>query len=359
MKWRRLAALMALLMVMSGCGAQPEEPPALQTVEIGTLRVEISKNDQDPQALMQEVRELPTLLKAGFDAVAEETGVKVGEVTVTVGSSPAATAQALAEGSVDVGFLPAADLISSGGDAIAVLAEAENNGLSNDGEVPADWNGSEHATALVPGVRQAGTFALVCAAPTAYGAQLSARAESGQALTWEELSRARWGVLSRDSLGGWGCLAVWLADHYDDSSVEDLPDVTEYESFEELLRAAAAGQIDAFPLRADARLDVADAWTLPEKEESGSGMPGFGREKSVWEEVRCIGVTPTLYAVTAAVRAGDGTLTGDAFQNALDTVLVNLGEQEPGSMAAFGSAWFARISSGDLDPLRHLLELEG
>lgn len=359
MKRRYLAALLALLMVMSGCGARTEEPPAPERVEIGTLRVEISKNGQDPQTLMQEVRELPDLLKAGFDAVAEETGVSVGAVSVTVGSSPAATAQALAEGTVDVGFLPAADLIRSGGDAAAVLAEAENNGLSNDGQVPADWNGSEHATALVPGVRQAGTFALVCAAPTAYGAQLSARAESGQALTWEELSRARWGVLSRDSLGGWGCLAVWLVDHYDGSSVEDLPEVTEYGSFEELLRAAAAGQIDAFPLRADARLDVADAWTLPEGEESGSGMAGFGREKSVWEEVRCIGVTPTLYAVTAAVRAGDSTLAGEAFQNALDTVLVNLGEQEPGSMAAFGSAWFARISSSDLAPLRYLLELEG
>lgn len=358
MKLRRLAALMALLMVMSGCGAQPEEPPAPQTVEIGNLRVEISKNDQDPQALMQEVRELPALLKAGFDAVAEETGVEVGEVTVTVGTSPAATAQALAEGTVDVGFLPAADLIRSGGDAVAVLAEAENNGLSNDGEVPADWNGSEHATALVPGVRQAGTFALVCAAPTTYGTQLSARAESGQPLTWEELSRARWGVLSQDSLGGWGCFAVWLADNYDGSAVADLPDVTEYESFEELLRAAAAGEIDAFPLRADARLDVADAWTLGKNEKSSSGMPGFGREKSVWEEVRCIGVTPTLYAVTAAVR-GDSTLAGDAFQNALDTVLVNLGEQEPGSMAAFGSAWFARISSSDLDPLRRLLKLVG
>lgn len=159
MRVRRLAALMALLMVMSGCGAQPEP------VTIETLRVEISKNDQSSQSLLQEVRELPELLKAGFDAIAEETGVEVGEVTVTVGTSPAATAQALAEGSVDLAFLPAADLIRSGGDAVAVLAEAENSGLSNAGEVPADWNGSEHATALVPGVQQAGTFSLVCAAP--------------------------------------------------------------------------------------------------------------------------------------------------------------------------------------------------
>lgn len=86
-------------------------------------------------------------------------------------------------------------------------------------------------------------------------------------------------------------------------------------------------------------------------------MAGFGREESVWEEVRCIGVTPTLYALTAAVRSGDSALTGDAFQNALDTVLVNLGEEQPGSMAAFGSTWFARISSSDLEPLRELLEL--
>lgn len=357
MRVRRLAALMALLMVMSGCGAQPEEPPAPEPVTIETLRVEISKNDQSSQSLLQEVRELPELLKAGFDAIAEETGVEVGEVTVTVGTSPAATAQALAEGSVDLAFLPAADLIRSGGDAVAVLAEAENSGLSNAGEVPADWNGSEHATALVPGVRQAGTFSLVCAAPTDYGAQLSARAESGQELTWEELSRARWGVLSQDSLGGWGCLAVWLAENYDGSTVTDLPDVTEYESFEDLLRAAAQGEIDAFPLRADARLDVAEAWTLHKNEESSGGVAGFGREESVWEEVRCISVTPTLYALTAAVRSGDRALTGDAFQNALDTVLVNLGEEQPGSMAAFGSAWFARISSSDLEPLRELLEL--
>ena len=359
MKRRHLAALMALAMVLSGCGARPEEPPAPEPIKIETLRVEISKNDQDPQALLQEIRELPELLKAGFDAVAEDTGVEVGDVTVTVGTSPAATAQAVGEGSVDMAFLPAAEFVRSGDGAAAVLAEAENHGLSNAGSVPADWNGSEHATALVPRVRQAGTFALVCAAPTAYGAQLSARAESGQALTWEELSRARWGVLSRDSLGGWGCLTVWLAENYDGGTVEQLPDVTEYESFEALLRAAAAGEIDAFPLQADARLDVADAWTLGEDEKSSGGMSGFGREKSVWEEVRCIGVTPTLYTTVAAVSAGDSALTGDAFQNALDTVLVNLGEQEPGSMAAFGSAWFARIGGGDLEPLRELLELAG
>lgn len=358
MKLRCLAVLMALLVVMSGCGAQPEEPPAPEPVKIETLRVEISKNDQEPQALLQEVQELPELLKNGFDAVAEETGVEVGAVTVTVGASPATTAQAVAAGTVDLAFLPAAEFVRSGDGATAVLAEAENNALSNAGSTPADWNGSEHATALVPGVRQAGTFALVCAAPTAYGAQLSARAESGQALTWEELSRARWGVLAQDSPGGWGCLAVWMAENYDGSTVEDLPDVTEYESFEALLRAAAQGEVDAFPLRADARLDVADAWTLGENEESSSGMQGFGREKSVWEEVRCIAVTPTLYTTVAAVPSGDSALTGDAFQNALDTVLVNLGEQEPGSMAAFGSAWFARISSRDLEPLRELLELE-
>lgn len=358
MKLKGLAALLALLLV-SGCGARSEEPPAPEPVKIENLRVEISKNDQDPQTLLREIRELPDLLKAGFDAVAADTGVEVGEVTVTVGSSPAATAQAVENGSVDVAFLPAAEFVRSGSGGAAVLAEAENSGLSNTGEAPADWNGSEHATALVPGVRQAGTFALVCAAPTDYGAQLSTRAESGQALTWEELSRARWGVLSQDSLGGWGCLAVWLAENYDGSMVEQLPDVTEYDSFEELLRAAAAGEIDAFPLQADARLDVADAWTLERSEESGSGMAGFGREQSVWEEVRCIAVTPTLYTTVAAVPAGDSVLTGDVFQNALDTVLVNLGEQEPGSMAAFGSPCFARISSGDLEPLRQLLEVTG
>jgi len=369
---KKILPLLLVLLLLAGCrqktpgegvGTSPEEPPAPpveETIQLEQLTIEISRNDASRELLARAVKELPETLKNCFDkSLAAGGGVEVQEVKVTVGSSPAATADALAEGNVDLAFLPMETFLLES-DAAPLLANAPQQTILGERRLPADWNDEE---TLYGNTWAAGEFALICVAPTEYGAQLSTRVESqtGEKLanspTWEEVNHARWGVLDGDSLGGYRCLNLWLSDRFEGRTVKDLRFVTVYESYEALFRAAAQGDIDAFPIRADARADVVDAWTIEDANSAQSGMRGFGRERSVWEEVRCIGVTDVLYHTAAAT--GQERLSDERFQNALADALEFLYEEDPELAFVLGSARFSPVEEQELAPMRRLLTVEG
>lgn len=109
---------LALLAVLSGCGKQeptpsrPDEPtpPPEEGITLAELNVEFVAGGRDTDALMQLKKELPPLL---IGALADE-GVTVGRVNVTFGASDEATADALARGSVQVGFMPMETYLAHG-----------------------------------------------------------------------------------------------------------------------------------------------------------------------------------------------------------------------------------------------------
>ena len=104
-----LAVLLALVLTLSlaGCGkkndtdapgdddAIPETP-----IKLETLHVEFVKGEQDVDDLLALKDTLPLV------AALSERNVEIGSAAVTFGTSAEATAQALADGSVDVAFLP-------------------------------------------------------------------------------------------------------------------------------------------------------------------------------------------------------------------------------------------------------------
>ena len=104
-----LAVLLALVLTLSlaGCGkkndtdapgdddAIPETP-----IKLETLHVEFVKGERDVDDLLALKDMLPLV------AALSERNVEVGSAAVTFGTSAEATAQALADGSVDVAFLP-------------------------------------------------------------------------------------------------------------------------------------------------------------------------------------------------------------------------------------------------------------
>ena len=331
----------------AGSSGSSTEPATPHTV-IERLAVEFSRTgaDADPAA----ANELAGLLQKYL----ADGGVTVNEMAVSFGTSYTATAQALEQGGVQLAFLPAEALVSYGGDAVPLLADAAPS-LTRDSLDPRGWNGETETAAGYT----AGTRALLCAAPTEYGVNLAGRVASGKALTWDELDHARWGVLDSSSDGGYRCADLWLADHYEGSEISDLPQVTSYDSYEDLLRAAAAGEIDVFPLRADARMDYADVWTLEATHNNQAGIRGFGREASIWNEVSVLGVTDRLYSTAAAVTAGDAAVNGTLFQAALQDALQRIAQTRPDLMGTLGAVRFAPVSSEDFDGLRRLVTMEG
>ena len=106
---KELAVLLALVLTLSlaSCGkkndtdapgdddAIPEAP-----IKLETLHVEFVKGERDVDDLLALKDMLPLV------AALSERNVEVGSAAVTFGTSAEATAQALADGSVDVAFLP-------------------------------------------------------------------------------------------------------------------------------------------------------------------------------------------------------------------------------------------------------------
>lgn len=99
-----------LLVTLAGCRKANDVPPrpdesvlpAPDGITLAELNVEFAAAGHDPDALMELKREFPPLL---IGALADE-GVTVGRVNVTFGTSEEATAEAMAHGTVQVGFLP-------------------------------------------------------------------------------------------------------------------------------------------------------------------------------------------------------------------------------------------------------------
>lgn len=348
-------ALLAVTLV--GCAGKPQAeeetvPPAEEApLRLESLAVELPKSGQDTQALLKAVRELPEALR---QALADQ-GVEVEEVTMTVGSSPAATLQAVEEGGVDLAFLPAEAVAEQETTARVVLVSGPL--FWDQGEALENWNLEPEEAPLVTGYR-----GLICAAPTEYGTNLAGRGEP----TWEELDHARWGVLAEDSLLGYRAVDLWLADHYEGNRISDLSDVTEYGDFEALLRAAADGEIDLFPMEEDVRVDWAEAWTLPSSEKDQRGEMGLGRSGSIWEEMPVLGLTDWFYGMAAVVCSDSGELTDARFTaalaeavNALDSSADFGTEIAQLAHAVLGRETYTPAPEGALNAARRLLTIEG
>ena len=301
----RMAAALLVLALLPACGQgnDPEpsvqEPPAQEEMQRETLRLELTHSAADEDTLMQALRTLPELLPA---ALAEQ-GVAVGRVETTVGASPAASAQALNDGSVDLAVLPGTVFAELGGEAVPLLTAAET------------------ADAEAGGRRM-----LLLAGPTEYGRQLSARAASGTPLTWDELDRAAWSVTGGEERG---MVSVWLADRYDGNTLSNLSRVT---------YAETDGDGDGE--------SPADVLAVPADTREGTNG--------------AIGETEPYYSVILAARPYDGGLVTERFRAALAAALAQVCGQDASVRDALGGgALTALVEDDALNAMRRLATLGG
>jgi len=345
----------AILILLAGCGQQEGEASAPASSSAGeplrqeTMTVEFAPSGADPTALMAAAGRISEKLK---DALAR-SGVEVGEVHISMGASQAATAQAVAQGGVDLAFLPDALTLAEFGDGADALFSRAYDTPSCTGTNPADWNGTDHATHWT-GTESAGRRLLICAGPSEYGKNLAARVNEGKTLSWDELNHAKWGLIggSADDM-----VSLWLADHYEGSTLSDLDSTAYYEGYDEALRALAAGEVDIIPLAADLRIDYAEQWTMDHSRTGDNGGSGLGRTEPIWDEVNVIGITEPLYAATVAA-APTSPWAGEPYSSALLAALDSLAGD--GDLQALSAAdRFAALNSGALDAVRRMAALTG
>ena len=330
--------VLALALLLAACRppeAEPPFPPEPEgIIHLESLSVEIPRSGLSPQVLAQAVQELPEALKA---ALAEQ-GVEVETVTVSVGSSPAATAQAVAEGGVDLAFFAADDFTALEAPPEVILAAGPLSSTESFDEVS--------------GTPRPGVCVLICSAPTDYGEGLME--PGGRALTWEEVSQARWGLLEEGNLLGRGAVDLWLWDDYGKTTA-DLEHVTVCDSCETLLRAAAAEEIDLLPLWDGVGQEWAEAWTLDASKTDSRGVRGLGRPAPFRDELTRLAVTSRFYTAVAAARSDSGVLTEIPFQTALAEAVNGFGPDNP----VFGPYPYTVAVAGDLDAQRRLAGLRG
>ncbi|MCI2055992.1 MAG: PhnD/SsuA/transferrin family substrate-binding protein [Oscillibacter sp.] len=347
-----LAAFLLLLSLTAGCGTQA--PAAASSSASGTETLQMERLCLE---LPRSCAEKPDAVDAFCESLRgalKDHGVDVGKVTVTFGTSEAATAQALEAGGVQAAVLSGESYVKYGSGSLVVAAgDVLNERDDGDSTDPAVWNGEEALTAQRQTPR-AGLRTLLAAGPSDYGAQLARRVQNGKTPSWTELDHAAWGVLAGDT----AMASQWLEDNYEGNTIEDLSTVTTFDTYADLLWALANGEVDAAVLPEDMFFYCVDLgmWTAPAFEPvENSASRGLGRENPMWDEVTVLGVSERYFTAVMAVSVTDQTVSSSTFTAALQAALLNLSQSHQEVLAEAGLPAMVGVTDDQFDGMRRAL----
>lgn len=357
---KKLLLLLLAASMLVACGKK--ENSTSTTTDTNTASEQLKKIDKlsfqfvpskDADVIISGTKNLPELVKKGF----EKYGYEIGDIEITVGSNYAATAEALAAGTVDVGWLPGGTYALYSQDVDVVLT-AQRNGLSNDSEDPKAWNGDANATTM-DGPMVSYYRSIMIAGPTEYGKKLAEKVNKGEKLTWEELNGASWGVANNTSSSGYIYPSLWLKSNYG-KTIKDLEKVQIVDGgYGVAIANLAAEQVDIIAGYADLRVDYADAWKLATSEQDKTGKTGLGREDSIWNEANVIAVTDKIYNDTVSVTKKKAELYNDEFKAALQNTLIDVIGTPEGKeiFAVYSHKGYAKATDADYDAAREALKI--
>lgn len=308
---------------------------------------------KDADVIITGTKNLPELLKAEL----LKEGYDVENIDISVGVSYEATGEAMAAGTIDIGWLPGGTYaLFSADKEVEVILTATRDGLSNDSEDPTTWNGDANKTQ--PTDEQVTFYrSLIYATPSAYGKELAAKVNAGEALTWEDLNKANWAVLKNSSSAGYIYPTLWLQEHYDGKKLTDLDNVVTLAGYGEAFAQAAAEAVDIIVCYADGRRDYESAWQLPTDSADNTGKAGMGRTDTIWNELNVIGVTPGIYNDTVSITTANPEVYNPEFIKAMQNALINVINTEEGKeiFSVYSHAGYAVAQDSDYDGARAAL----
>ena len=344
-KKKFLALFLAVAMII-GCTSAMAD-----AVKMDKLTLEFVPS-KDADVIITGTKNLPELLQAEM----LNQGYDIGEVDITVGTSYEATGEAMAAGTIDIGWLPGGTYALYS-DEVDVILTATRAGLSNDSTDPTTWNGDANKT--LPTDEQVTFYrSLIYATPSAYGKELAAKSNAGEALTWEDLDKASWAVLKTSSSAGYIYPTMWLMDNYDGKKITDLANVVTLSGYGEAFAQAAAEAVDVIVCYADGRRDYEDAWLLPTDQQDATGKAGMGRDDSIWNELNVIGVTAPIYNDTVSITKANPEVYNPEFITAIQNALINIINTDEGKaiFSVYSHTGYALATDSDYDAARKALE---
>jgi len=341
---KTLSLLLAILLVASVSFAMAD------AIKMDKLTLEFVPS-KDADVIITGTQNLPELLKAEM----LNQGYDIGEVDITVGTSYEATGEAMAAGSVDIGWLPGGTYALFS-DEVDVILTATRAGLSNDSTDPTTWNGLANKT--MPTDEQVTFYrSLIYATPSEYGKELAAKVNAGETLTWEDLDKANWAVMRTSSSAGYIYPTLWLMDNYDGKKLTDLSTVITLSGYGEAFAQAAAEAVDITVCYADGRRDYEDAWMLPTTEKDATGKAGMGRDVAIWDEMNVIGVTEGIYNDTVSITKANPEVYNPEFIAAIQQALINIINTDEGKaiFSVYSHSGYALATDTDYEGARKAL----
>ncbi len=341
-----LALLLAVLMI-AGCTSAMAD-----AVKLDKLTLEFVPS-KDADVIITGTKNLPELLKAAL----LEQGYEVGEVDITVGTSYEATGEAMAAGTIDIGWLPGGTYALYS-DEVDVILTATRAGLSNDSTDPKTWNGDANKT--LPTDEQVTFYrSLIYATPSAYGKELAAKVTAGEALTWDDINKANWAVLKTSSSAGYIYPTMWLMENFEGKKLSDLTTAVTLSGYGESFAQAAAESVDVIVCYADGRRDYEAAWTLPTDQKDATGKAGMGRTESIWNELSVIGVTDGIYNDTVSITKANPAVYNPEFIAAIQNALINVIATEEGKaiFSVYSHSGYAPATDADYEGARQALKV--
>ena len=340
-----LTLALALLLCIACVGAMAD------AVKMDKLTLQFVPS-KDADVIITGTKNLPDLLKAEL----LNQGYDVNEIDISVGTSYEATGEAMAAGTIDIGWLPGGTYALYS-DEVDVILTATRAGLSNDSTDPTTWNGEANKT-LKNGPAVTFYRSLIYATPSAYGKELAAKVNAGEALTWEDLEKANWAVLKNSSSAGYIYPTLWLQDNYG-KKLTDLPSVVTLSGYGEAFAQAAAEAVDIIVCYADGRNDYEAAWILPTNTADETGKAGMGRSDSIWNELNVIGVTPGIYNDTVSITRANADVYNPEFIAAMQNALINIISTPEGQeiFSVYSHTGYAVATDSDYDGARAALKV--
>ena len=340
-----LALLLAIALTASFATAMAE------AVKMDKLTLEFVPS-KDADVIITGTKDLPALMQAEL----LKQGYDVGEIDITVGTSYEATGEAMSAGTIDIGWLPGGTYALYS-DEVDVILTATRAGLSNDSTDPKTWNGDANKT--TPTDEQVTFYrSLIYATPSAYGKELAAKVNAGEALTWDDLNKANWAVLKTSSSAGYIYPTMWLMDNYEGKKITDLTNVVTLSGYGEAFAQAAAEAVDVIVCYADGRRDYEAAWNIATDKQDETGKAGMGRADTIWNELNVIGVTAPIYNDTVSITKMNPAVYTPEFIAAMQKTLINIIGTEEGKaiFSVYSHTGYAMATDADYDSARKALE---
>lgn len=369
---KKILILLLSLLLVAGCSTpttetttettdetttETTEPTSGKTAPAETGSKELKKlvlefvPSKDADVIITGTANLNELLK---EALATE-GYTVDEVEITVGTSYDATGEALAAGTIDLGWLPGGTYALYSDETDVVLT-ATRAGLSNDSTDPTTWNGDANATKK-DGPQVTYYRSLIYATPSEYGKVLADKINGGEQLTWEDLDKANWAVLKTSSSAGYIYPTMWLMENYD-KKISDLSNVVTLDGYGSAFAQAASESVDIIVCYADGRNDYEASWMIATDKQDETGKAGLGRSESIWNELNVIGVTDGIYNDTVAITMANPDIYNKEFITAIQNALTNIINTEEGKKIfdVYSHTGYAKAVDSDYDGARAALK---